>query len=321
METLCYDTELVNYLIDSNIVMHSCSNIMDTIDKKKNCGVAIGDILDNPTEDAEIASSGHALGAANLLDIVHHVYGGDSGRVFANEKWVYRVLFAGSFHPKDVYLFMRQLELLQASEKYAFTNYSSPHPSDGHRVMVYVLADEAAVVEQVDAHFSKCATKKLPRNIRFVTSTLLLSQANDLRFDYIDFQNDISTNEHYSDALTLYRDLLSPSGVIGITAYSENNVVNKIRQLLIHGDVEAHLPFSADVVKFVYAFLVAEGYKEIADKDIDLLHFIAAMPSHMGGSTWQKSWSVSGLSIMLSNIGMEDVSFIPAFVKNPYGWN
>jgi hypothetical protein len=314
VSSLCEDDDVVAYFLENNIVMHSCAETSAAIRQKADCGAGAG--AGGGGGGGADSLAGHR--SANILDIVHHLYGGDSTPVLAApaSEGGYRVLFAGSFHPRDVYLFLRQLEVLEHNERFSFANYS--RPSGAHKVQVCVLADDAAVAEQVSAYLSSCPFRQRPTNVQIVTRSFILSPGRDRKFDFIDYANDISTNEHYSVMLTKFRDLLTPQGVLSITAYSENAIVNKIRKYLFRSDRAAHAPFSADAIKFVSDFLVSEGLVELAS-DADLLDYIATVPAHMGGSTWQKSWSVADLSTVLSRNGLTRVAVTPAFVSSAYG--
>ena len=54
-------------------------------------------------------------------------------------------------------------------------------------------------------------------------------EGSDVNFDYIEFNGGVNIKHNYRGILSMFREMLAPEGVIGLTAYVSNNMVDEIR--------------------------------------------------------------------------------------------
>lgn len=308
VQDMCEDIDVAQYLYDYSILLHPCESVRLGILRRRFCHSDIGADAQRAAIGAGANVNNRLLGSANLLDIVHHLYGGDSGRVLHKAGNAFKVLFAGVVSPQNVYLFMQQLQLLENDEK--FTLHSDLTSEQRSGVKVYVLTDDRDTIRAIMDMLTVC-TKVVPPNIEFVTPEEVESKSS---FDYIDYRNGVSLNEQHNSEIRTLRSFLSAEGVIGITAFSENAVAKKITTLLARLNKEAHTPFSADPYKFVTEQLNSNGFGKIASEDSELVQFIAS-----NNGQWKKYWTVSGILNLLEENNMAEVALLPLSARSPYG--
>lgn len=304
LSSRCADKDLVTYLLDNGITMHSCDNVKISLQRRALCkndgSVHFGALT------SELVGRHESIGATNILDIVHHVYGGESSRIFDVHENVFKILLAGEIKPQNVYLLLLQLHQLESLHKFTPDGYTTT--AKEQRVQVFILADDESTVLAITKCFELCSDF-LPPNLHFVSSRLLSTMSP---FDFIDYHGSISVRSKYAEELRTLISVLSPNGVIGITGFSENFIVNKIRSLLSRINIDAHPPFSKDFSKFVVDYLNRQGY---TNTDYELVTYITTVVF----SKWFKSWTVSELIDLVHSLDLKEVSFLPLLARNPYG--
>lgn len=306
MDMICQDTELLEYIRLNGILVHPCEDISRIDQHHLFCRHSADN---NNYQDAGLVGAIDSIGTVNLLDIVHHVYGGNAGHIFGSKARVFNILFAGIIDPQNVYLFMLQLHKLKHLHR--FIPEDSAVANDRPRVQVCVMTEDYMVMRTIEKYMATCA-EDIPMSIKFISSKFLTSTAP---FDYIDYRNGISMREHFrSDLAELYA-CLNVDGVIGISAFSQNAIVRNIKEFLSRIDIQAHEPFSLDSAKLVKEYLYTRGYKTLAERDPELISFL----SNSRNGIWQKHWTIAEMLNFVQESGLKEVSFLPSLARNPYG--
>ena len=113
---LCADSAFQAYILDKKYLLHPCKEISQALHNSKTCSI-FRDNLPPAYEDLQSATiSKSFVGSAIPADIIHHIYAGDTQKIFSDSV-TYKVLFAEYFTPAMVYSFIGNMKNL------GFKNY------------------------------------------------------------------------------------------------------------------------------------------------------------------------------------------------------
>ena len=136
----------------------------------------------------------------------------------SGKKRVYRALFPEYFHYRGLYRLMGQLLRLQ-------------HEDPKFNFEVVVVTNSDIFITNIKKTINFCGGSH--SSVRFVEDTLdnflLMVDKNSNKFDYIEFNGGLNLRSAYRSILSSLGNMLSPSGVIGLTAYMSNRMVDEIR--------------------------------------------------------------------------------------------
>jgi hypothetical protein len=114
LDDLCAHELLQQHILLKKYRVHPCAAVTEAAAYAGECG-DFHYLMPPPIEEYQARDKQHFLGSASLVDVVHHVYAGDSRRLKpAGRK--YRVLFAEHFHPRNLYSLLGQSLAQYASE-------------------------------------------------------------------------------------------------------------------------------------------------------------------------------------------------------------
>ena len=141
------------------------------------------------------------------------------GETANHPKGLFRVLFPVHFNLKGLYRFVAQLLRLQYD-----------YPSFEFEVVVVVT--DIVYVDTIKKTINFCGGSHA--DIRFVTDTfdnfVQRTEATNVGlFDYIEFNGGLNIRSTYRSVLSSLRSLLSSNGIIGLTAFTSNKMVEEIR--------------------------------------------------------------------------------------------
>jgi hypothetical protein len=310
LASLCADEELQRYLLTEEIVQHPCEAFSQRRAIEASCA-AFNTDLAPPHDIRQIQQLGEFVGAASLLDIVHHAYAGDSGRVFGRAPGpggVYRVLFGQFFNAKNVYTFLKQL---------------IEHPQ-GDKVEIYVLSPSQQMKNDVERHIEFCLKDHPGYKARAAMSgdhgvihLDSLGEAGEagVKYDYIEYNGGMSRGSTYKSDIAYLRDRLVSDGVIGVTAFSHNKHVREIQRLVEQRNQSAHKPFSSEPFRLARDYLSAVGLTARAKKDVDLIYFLG---SDSDSERPRRTYTKGSLVKDLADSGLEVVSFLSSALAAPY---
>ena len=131
---------------------------------------------------------------------------------------MFRALFAEYFNHKGLYRFVGQLLRLK-------------HDIPNFEFELIVVTTEQAYMENIKKSINFCGGSH--SDVKFVNGPidnfLKAVEGSDVNFDYIEFNGGVNIKHNYRGILSMFREMLAPEGVIGLTAYVSNNMVDEIR--------------------------------------------------------------------------------------------
>lgn len=310
---LCGDQGLQLYLWGKKYLLHPCNEVAAIASNSKLCDYFRTD-LPPAYEDLQLATSSKTfVGSAIPADIVHHVYGGDSQKIFSDVV-TYKVLFAEYFTANIVFSFIGTMEKLQ------FKNYE-----------ITLLSTNQGLLSQVKEQFAACASYlalKVAVKIFYLQQSLEEYSAGEKRFDFIEYNGGLSKSNNYMQHLSKLKDMLTDKGVIGVTYFTDNKHVSEVRHLLDVRNHSAHVPFSVDPLHLI------TGYLEL--NDLNIFKEDGEIITLLGGEQYRrinppqnvsnlffpvKPWktlSRSETENILSNAGLKISSRLPTAYANPF---
>jgi hypothetical protein len=101
VSSLCDSDIFAQYILNNGYKLHPCDTLKRDIKMVQTCG-DFAHVMSPPSEEYQTRDRQEFIGSASLPDVVHHVYGGDSNRLYPSGM-PYRVLFAEYFNPKNLY--------------------------------------------------------------------------------------------------------------------------------------------------------------------------------------------------------------------------
>jgi hypothetical protein len=246
------------YVMDRKYLLHPCKEISQAVHNSKICSV-FQDNLPPAYEDLQAATAAKSfVGAAIPADIIHHIYAGDTRKIFSDSV-TYKVLFAEYFSPAMVYSLIGNMENL------GFKNYEITvvTPSEGLKLLI------GERIRSCTGYYRFMSTVK----INYIIQSLEefgSKLSNSKRFDYIEYNGGLSKSVSYAQHLRILKSMLTSKGVIGVTYFTDNKHVHATRHLLSNRNHSAHLPFSVDPAYLLEGYLDLNGLSGFKN-DIELL--------------------------------------------------
>ena len=289
-ESLCEDKDLTSYLISNSFELHPCQSIRNQMITMDLC---LPFQLEHPPlhDNDQVRTAGSYYGLASIYDIVHQVYFGDYSKLISQKP--YKVLFAQYFNPKSLYSFLSKLE------KVGVKNFE-----------ITALILDQNIMDTIVNNLLIC-TKKVNVVLKIMTLDKYIVEEETNKygyFDYIEYNGGLNYSPAYRNHLKYLKLFLSNKGVVGLTAFAKNSVVENIRSMLYTRDVSSHIPFSETGDRFVKDYLRLVGYP-FASEDEDLVKFLSGSRPYISKSELLQDVEDSGLT---------PISWVPTSLSNPY---
>jgi hypothetical protein len=269
------------------------------------------------------------VGAAQLLDVIHRVHGGDSRAVFRSDR-PYRILLAEHFNAKALF------NLVGFFDRVDFSNYR-----------IHVVTSDAARIAAMEAMFVTCggrlkvAGAALPVTYEQVDLTTYLrvaasklrrlspeSSSLPFRFDYIEYSGGMSVEETHPEQLALMRQVLSPEGVLGLTYFARNHHVDKLRRFRKTKNTSALPPFSLETARLVRSYLDLHKMSFLKE-DAALVTFLGGEPvprthpprflSEVAPSVEWRAFSQDEVEAAARLADLRPVAWMPSAYAHPFG--
>ncbi len=318
-EELCNDKELMHYIHNERITLQPCESIKTLITSIDTCSVFNQHLQPSGHENQLIhqqKTGQDPIGIASIPEIVHFILGGETTRLRMIEPSKrFRVLF---IQPSSTSAILTMLKL-------SFSRLDSG-------IQMAVLAS-SQMIEKILSTIKSCEPDLLGLGILDLHTLndgdlLTHSSGNQLLhvdtlngpFDYIDINGchetmllsaaSVPINEQLINLLKIADDLLSPEGVIGLTAFALNKHVTSVQSLLKFQNKKIHEPFSTEASRLIESYLESESlsvYKE--DKD-----WIKWMSSEINDVTFTQSTLIE----MMDDIDLQPMTWFPTAFSNPY---
>mmetsp|Transcript_15340 Transcript_15340/g.23095 ORF Transcript_15340/g.23095 Transcript_15340/m.23095 type:complete len:1139 (-) Transcript_15340:103-3519(-) len=300
--SLCDDEEVKTYLLKKMYLYHPCANIDSKIQHKKLCR-DFNVFQPSPSEDRQVAHLGEYIGAASIVDIVHHVYGGFAGYVTNNphNRQLYRVLFAEYFHVRSV------LQLIAFSDSIGIS----------HVVKITVLTSDPKMKATIENILDSCSSELNSRpEITFVdlqNNELFRDALKDVDgsefnyFDYVEYNAGMSLSAHYENHLKDLHMMIGLHGVIGASLFTKNFVQEKLHELIRN---RRNISRSSDDTDFIVRGFLRVNYLKGFVQDEGLIRSL--------GNPNLQAFSKSEVLSKLKFLGFRVVSWVPTARMNPY---
>ena len=261
---LCSDPALKAYVFSNKITLYPCD--AEDFARDEVCKDFARDIPP-PIEALQVEALGEFVGALSIFDLAHHTLVGHCERFFFESHDltsfgpVYTVLLAGSFNPRLVHFFLGYLQR---------SRYRTGR-------MHLTIAASKKVVEAITGPLGTCGYGPFVRDITFDTRPLqdFLARARELRknYDYIEYQG-LSTDAGAPAILRQLRNLLSPSGVMGVSYFAANSHQQQLQQQVLRRNISHMYPFSFESWRLVEGYLQTHGYSHLVGDRV-LICFLA----------------------------------------------
>jgi hypothetical protein len=270
------------------------------------------------------------VGAAQLLDVIHRVHGGDSRAVFRSDR-PYRILFAEHFNAKALF------NLVGFFDRVDFKNYR-----------IHVVVSDASRIASMEAMFVTCggrlkADTALPITYEHTDLTTFLkvavnkvrrlspvssSSSLPFRFDYIEYSGGMSVEETHPEQLMLLKESLTPEGVLGLTYFARNHHVDKLRRFRETKNTSALPPFSLETGRLVRSYLDLHKMSFLKE-DSALVTFLGGEPvprthpprflSEVAPSVEWRAFSQSEVEAAAMLADLKTVAWMPSAYAHPFG--
>jgi hypothetical protein len=313
---LCTDSALQTYLLEKKYLLHPCKDVSASFHNLKACSI-FRDNMPPAYEDLQAATVAKSfIGAAIPADIIHHIYAGDTQKIFSDSV-AYRILFAEYFSPDMVFSFIGNMEIL------GFKNFE-----------ITIVTPIDGITNMINQQYNGCAgyyNLKPTANIKYITQTLEefgAKNSHDKRFDYIEYNGGLSKSASYAQHLRILKSMLSSKGVIGVTYFTDNKHVRDARHLVRTRNPDTHLPFSVDPSYLLEGYLELHGLGGFKN-DVELMTLLGG-EVHPRTIPPQRSadlklplyeWKVFGRSeveTVVHEAGLKVVSRLPTAYASPF---
>ena len=319
VNAVCADQELVDYLTLNQIKFHACPEIRFLQVSYQYCNV-FAHPLPPASEDSQFKTYLKAFaGAALIYDIIHHVHFGDKERFLRrNPNFPLKLLFLEYFNPSIVY------NLIGTMQQVQFKNYK-----------VTVVTPHEDVITEMKETILFC--KDFVRGdapVTFIQSTadiFLEKNTNSIpenRFDYIEYNGGLSKSSQYFLQLKRMRGLLITGGVIGLTFFSKNRLVDDLVAAKKSMNRSALPPLSLDFTRYVRSYLDLHKLGFCKD-DVELMSFLSGEVYRPGQYVMNrndipvlvnwKTFRPMEVKLILNDTGLVDKTWVPALYAQPYG--
>lgn len=264
------------------------------------------------------------VGAALMMDIIHHIFNGDSAKVF-NSGHVFRFLFAKYFNPKIIY------NLIGFFDRTGFKQYE------------IVIVTEEPVINEIKATIESCRTMLKNGPPAIVYSKVGISdylkhsltrkryQASHMKhsvlFDYVEYNYGLSMSDDYTTELANFKELLAPEGVIGLTYFTKNYHVDKINETIEKKNNQRFVPFSIENTRLIKNYFELNSMNFLM-KDNTLITFLGGeiTPLKMHHNNIEipdrvkwRAYSQHEVVHILSSLGLKVSAWMPSAYAKPFG--
>eukprot|EP01035_Chromulina_nebulosa_P025391 gene25391-33141_t len=264
---ICTDSAFQAYIMDRKYLLHPCKEISQAVHNSKVCSI-FRDTLPPAYEDLQAATAAKSfVGAAIPADIIHHIYAGDTQKIFS-DSLTYKVLFAEYFSPAMVYSFIGNMENL------GFKNYE-----------ITIVTPSEGLKNQIAESIRSCTRYYQFKSIAKINYMIQSLEdfgsklSNSKRFDYIEYNGGLSKSVSYAQHLRIMKSMLTSKGVMGVTYFTDNKHVHATRHLLSNRNHSAHLPFSVDPAYLLEGYLDLNGLSGFKN-DLELLTLLGGEVYH-----------------------------------------
>jgi hypothetical protein len=349
MADLCANDVLQHHLVAKGYRLHPCAEVTQAAAYTHHCG-DFHYLMPPPIEEHQTREKKEFIGSASLIDIVHHVYAGDSRRLKpAGRK--YRVLFGEFFNPRNVYSLLGQT-LAQYGSQVEVVVVVPPADMERWRASgtgEYVSARQT-ILDTVASCFTPLHNGPPPLTV--VESTLsdyLSTQLSDMMadknkfsfdptaylFDFIEYNGGMSASPLYREHLRLMTEFLVPDGAVGVTYFTKNIHQETIARLVSEREEEVLVPFSLQPKRTSRAHLQAHKAMEFLAEDEELVGFLAGdMDGYLDGrakhgrrhrTEYYTRDGLSGKAFLRGDVeqalvsaGLEVKSWVPSAFSHPF---
>lgn len=311
VQEACDDKSFQQYIASNKFYAYDCDQLRILITQTRLC-VDFTTNIPPPSEDLQVNVYGEYIGAASLLDVIHHVYMGDISRLTRPDK-VYRVLFAEFFNP-------RMLNNLIGAAARRLDS----------RIEIVVLRNNQAQVQLMKETIFQCGIMN-SGNVEFIVEPLdtfvaTIQSTAQFEFDYIEYNAGVNLSPTHSRDLVLLRKVLAADGVIGLT-YFTANVHQETLTKLISAQLEfVHVPFSLRAEYLMKNYLEHHGLSSLKDDKALFAFFGGDLDRNMydtsrrNASTLQsrRVFNQSALVSLLTASNLQAVSWFPSSFAKPF---
>ena len=310
VQEACADKVFQQYIASNKYQSYDCDELRTLIAQAHKC-VDLTTNIPPPSEDLQINVYGEYIGAASLLDVVHHVYMGDASRLLMPKK-VYHVLFAEYFNPRMLY------NLIGAAARRI-----------NSRIKIIVVRNNAADVQLMKDTIAECGSSA--RTVEFITAPLrdfLASWGSkpELEFDLVEYNAGVNLSPTYMTDLALLHKVLAHDGVIGLTYFTANVHQETLAKLISKQLEEAHVPFSLRAEYLMTQYLEHHGLTNLK-KDRALFAFFGGDLDRNMYNTDRRNatklqshrvFNQSAITELLTRMQFKAVSWIPSSFAKPF---
>lgn len=310
--SLCEDKAVLEFLTSQKIAVHPCQTLRAL--HKGQCA-DYNWILSGPGEDKQVEQVGEYIGAASVVDLLHHVYLGNGVRVMrANRR--YRVLFAEYFSPRMVAnLVSFSLQRMNAKIHIVVATRSQDLiESLTHTISMCgsIVGKESIVME---THIVNDLTAWLGE---MADSFWAEGQAHAEHFDYIEYNGGLSLSPSPHEDLKHFMDLLTPDGVIGATYFAETVHQAALDALVDGQNASANPAFSSTPSHLIKGYLHHHGLGHFAT-DRPLIDFFSQQVDEEGKGSRRRTVYLKSKAVeLVKGAGFEVLSTFPAPLTAPY---
>lgn len=201
---------------------------------------------------------------------------------------------------------------------------------------ITIVSDNSGVIDFVKSKFASCAAFISIDNskIEFVGTSLVefLRKAQIIRskYDFIEYNGGLSIDENSSENLAGFRNILSPTGVIGVTYFSSNRHFDILKSHISLLNKTVLLPFSIESTRYVRQYLKLNKLDFMASDD-QLLTFLGGEPinrkypndklGNVVPSVRWRGYTKNQISDILGDAKLFAGAWVPTAYSNPYGMN
>jgi hypothetical protein len=258
-------------------------------------------------------------GAAILPDILHHAFQGRSSAFLTPGRPV-RFLFAEHFHPEMALNLLGQLQRQGALD-----------------FEMVVLTPDDAVEAFIRDRFAMCGRLlegDIVDKVNIVNVTVLRYAAQHQAsggalFDYIEYNGGLSRADDPSAELRALRGLLHDSGgAVGLSYFSTNHHVTRLRNMVDSREKMFMVPFSLEATRLVKAYLAQHKLGHLAEDHELVVHLggEAALSEHVLYRADQavprvqwRTYSQAEAVHLVEEAGFEVASWVPTAYSRPFG--
>ena len=262
------------------------------------------------------------IGAAILPDILHHAFQGHAATFLtpaAPAPKALRFLFAEHFHPEMLFNLLGQLQRLAIQD-----------------FEVVVVTPDSATINIIQDRLQACrlaVSIEVSQKVAFHEESILAFAADRgldaPLYNYIEYNAGISKAAEPEAELSAVSALLLPgTGVMGLTYFTRNHHVHRLRSLVDKRNLTAMIPFSLEATRLVRTYLDQHRMGALKD-DHELV-------THLGGeadrftnvryklseavprAAW-RVYSQSEVVELAAGVGLNVASWVPSAYAKPFG--